>query len=85
MIVVPFCGTWEVTMARTLDAIFEDGVLKLLGDPGLQEHALVEIEIREKPQPRATRPRQRTFGSAKGLIRIADDFDEPLEDFREYM
>ncbi|MEA2604346.1 MAG: hypothetical protein QOF89_5338 [Acidobacteriota bacterium] len=72
-------------MARTLDAIFENGVLKPLGDPGLQEHALVEIEIREKPLQSSTRPRQRTFGSAKGLIRIADDFDEPLEDFREYM
>lgn len=25
------------------------------------------------------------FGSAKGLVEIADDFDEPLEDFQEYM
>ncbi len=25
------------------------------------------------------------FGSAKGLIEISDDFDEPLEDFKEYM
>jgi len=24
-------------------------------------------------------------GSAKGLIKIADDFDEPLEDFKDYM
>ncbi|MGC1307734.1 MAG: type II toxin-antitoxin system prevent-host-death family antitoxin [Phormidesmis sp.] len=24
------------------------------------------------------------FGSAKGLIKIADDFDEPLEEFEEY-
>jgi prevent-host-death family protein len=24
-------------------------------------------------------------GSAKGLIKIADDFDEPLDDFKEYM
>lgn len=24
------------------------------------------------------------FGSAKGLIKIADDFDEPLADFEEY-
>ena len=24
------------------------------------------------------------FGSAKGLISIADDFDEPLEDFADY-
>ncbi len=25
------------------------------------------------------------FGSAKGLITMADDFDAPLEDFKEYM
>jgi antitoxin (DNA-binding transcriptional repressor) of toxin-antitoxin stability system len=24
-------------------------------------------------------------GSAKGLVWISDDFDEPLEDFKEYM
>lgn len=28
--------------------------------------------------------RQREFGSAKGLIQMADDFDEPLADFEEY-
>lgn len=26
-----------------------------------------------------------TFGSAKGLIDIGDDFDEPIEDFEDYM
>lgn len=30
----------------------------------------------EKPCPQ--------FGSAKGLFVMADDFDEPLEDFEEY-
>lgn len=25
------------------------------------------------------------FGSAKGLITITDDFDEPLEEFQDYM
>lgn len=29
--------------------------------------------------------KKRTFGSAKGLIEISDDFDEPLEDFKDYM
>ena len=29
--------------------------------------------------------RRRQFGGAKGKIKVADDFDEPLEDFREYM
>ena len=32
---------------------------------------------RVKPHPQ--------FGSAKGLISMSDDFDEPLEDFAEYM
>ena len=30
-----------------------------------------------KPRPQ--------FGSAKGLISMSDDFDEPLENFAEYM
>ena len=25
------------------------------------------------------------FGSAKGLIEISNDFDEPMEDFKDYM
>ena len=28
--------------------------------------------------------KRRKAGSAKGLIEIADDFDAPLEDFKEY-
>lgn len=31
-----------------------------------------------------TKPRPQ-FGSGKGLIAISDDFDDPLEDFEEYM
>jgi antitoxin (DNA-binding transcriptional repressor) of toxin-antitoxin stability system len=29
--------------------------------------------------------KRRKFGSAKGLIQMADDFNEPLEEFKEYM
>jgi len=29
--------------------------------------------------------KHRQFGSAKGLIRMPDDFDEPIKDFKEYM
>ena len=28
---------------------------------------------------------EREFGSARGLIQIHDGFDDPLEDFKEYM
>lgn len=40
---------------------------------------ILKFVMIDQPKP----PRQR--GSAKGLITIADDFDEPLEDFAEYM
>jgi hypothetical protein len=33
--------------------------------------------VSKKPAPKA--------GSAKGLIQISPDFDEPLEDFKPYM
>lgn len=33
------------------------------------------------PRPKG----RRKAGSAKGLISMAEDFDEPLEDFKEYM
>lgn len=29
--------------------------------------------------------RKPVFGSAKGKIKISDDFDAPLEDFKDYM
>jgi len=43
------------------------------------DHHIVKLVpvARVKPRPQ--------FGSAKGLITMSDDFDEPLEDFEEYM
>jgi prevent-host-death family protein len=39
--------------------------------------SIPELAPTEKPRPQ--------FGSARGLIELADDFDAPLEDFKEYM
>lgn len=48
----------------------------------------VLISRKDEPLVRLTsvaQPRkQRRFGSAKGLIEIGEDFDEPLDDFEEY-
>lgn len=35
--------------------------------------------------PMKTEAAMPKFGSAQGLIKISDDFDEPLEGFEEYM
>jgi len=48
-----------------------------------------EVVITKDSEPLArlvaVSKRKRMFGSAKGLIEMAEDFDEPLEDFRESM
>ena len=50
-----------------------------------------EIVITQNNQPilklvRCTQPKKRRqSGSAKGLITISSDFDQPLEDFSQYM
>ena len=39
------------------------------------------LRIARIPEPKPHRKR----GSAKGLIEMSEDFDAPLDDFREYM
>jgi prevent-host-death family protein len=45
------------------------------------EHPVVKIV----PVSPVKKRRPAKAGSAKGLVTIADDFDEPLEDFKDYM
>ncbi len=48
----------------------------------LDDGTTLRLEVR----PLKDAPTQRGgFGSAKGWFTMSEDFDEPLEDFREYM
>ena len=59
--------------------ILEPKAKKLLDD--LANLNLIRVEKNEKPKRK-----ERKFGSMKGLVKhIADDFDAPLEDFKDYM
>jgi prevent-host-death family protein len=53
----------------------ENGEEILIVTDNKKTFKIVEVE---KPKKR------RKAGSAKGLIEIADDFDAPLEEFKEY-
>jgi transcriptional regulator with AAA-type ATPase domain len=46
----------------------------------LKQSQVSELKSEEQDRPRLT------FGCMKGIVKyIAEDFDEPLEDFAEYM
>ncbi|MGV0026718.1 type II toxin-antitoxin system VapB family antitoxin [Phormidesmis priestleyi] len=54
----------------------------------LQQEVLHYIEFLKTryAQPKAETPKKRrAAGALKGKIIMADDFDAPLEDFKEYM
>ena len=46
---------------------------------------LVRVPSSYEPNLRRVDTPRRQSGTAKGLISMSDDFDEPLEDFDEYM
>jgi hypothetical protein len=50
--------------------------------PNQKKQVLDFIEFLEKKNDQRPRP---TFGSGKGTFEMMPDFDEPLDDFKEYM
>lgn len=59
---------------------------RLIEDVALGEHILITkgqvpvAELGPIAQPKA----KATFGSAKGMIAMTDDFDAPIEDLQDY-
>jgi hypothetical protein len=49
------------------------------------ELEIIVFPVRDASSVTVYPPKVPIFGCAKGKFKISDDFDEPLEDFREYM
>jgi|JI8StandDraft_1071087.scaffolds.fasta_scaffold1091587_2 hypothetical protein len=47
-----------------------------------QRVEVIFITLEDNPQPPVAK--KRVFGCAKGLIKMAEDFDAPLDDFKDY-
>jgi hypothetical protein len=45
----------------------------------------IDFLFEKKHKKKAGKPKTPRFGSCKGMFEMASDFDEPLEDFKEYM
>jgi prevent-host-death family protein len=58
-------------------------ILKLVRVSSTAEAEPNFLHRKEQPPPQSKQHRQ--SGSAKGLITMSADFDDPLDDFNEYM
>ena len=69
----------QAELARLVDKVLAGEEMAITRDG--------KVVARIVPSPAAVEPPKgdRVPGSAKGQIWIAPDFDEPLEEFREYM
>ena len=71
------------TTTWTRTQVVGDGGKIELVLPELRAGETVQVSVR-RDEP-AGRPTSRPMGFLKGKVRMAADFDEPLEDFAEYM
>ena len=65
----------------------QDQLQRLINDAQQGKTVLILDENKQAVQlvPVSTTPKPRKAGSARGLVKIAADFDAPLPDFNEYM
>ena len=59
--------------------------MQMLQSDDLKRDLLLYIEFLLTKQNTQSKKRIPVFGSAKGTFKMSADFDEPLEDFNEYM
>lgn len=59
--------------------------IQMLHSDDLKKDLLQYLEFLLKKQTQASTKRTPVFGSAKGTFEMSKDFDEPLDDFNEYM
>jgi len=69
----------EQTLIQEIHTLPESLKLEVL-------HFVQFLKQKQNIETEPAKPRKkRQAGSAKGMFVMADDFDEPLEDFAEYM
>lgn len=67
-------------MLATVEGIYENGQIILAEKPPIQHKTKVFVTFMEE-----VKPLSRVLGSWEGKYQIPDDFNEPLDDLKEYM
>ncbi|RYU95441.1 DUF2281 domain-containing protein [Emticicia agri] len=71
-------------MLITVEGIYENGQVVFKENPPLRRKSKVLITFVEEISDK-TSFKKRPFGTLKGTIKVSDDFNEPLDDLKDYM
>ena len=72
-------------MLTTIKGIYDNGQIVLDEVPPTKNRSKVVVTFLEEIESSSSPAKKRPFGSLKGKIGIPDNFNEPLDDLKEYM
>jgi hypothetical protein len=71
-------------MLTVIEGVYENGQIVLERTPKPGTKAKVMVIFEEAGEPEST-PAKRPFGIAKGTIQLSSDFNDPLDDLKDYV
>ena len=71
-------------MLTAISGTFTNGQVVLERMPKFKKQTKVLVIFEEEVE-KSTEPKKRTFGISRGNIQLSPDFNEPLDDLKEYM
>ena len=72
-------------MLTAIEGTYENGQIILKREPKVSAKTKVMVILEEEDTVQSAPSGKRPFGLAKGAIHLSPDFDEPLEDLKDYM
>ena len=70
---------------QACEAYYQNGRVIPVGNPQIPEGCRLIITFLDETAMPSKTSRESFFGCMKGKIWMSDDFDEPLEEMKEYM
>lgn len=70
-------------MLTTIKGVYNNGQIILDEIPPIKDNSKVVVTLLEETQ--SSPIQKRRLGSLKGKVAVPDDFNEPLDDLKEYM
>lgn len=71
-------------MLTTIEGVYENGHVILTENPPLRKKAKVLITFMEEVEPDVSL-KKRPLGTMKGTIKMSEDFNDSIDDLKDYM
>ena len=71
-------------MLTTIEGFYENGQVILTENPPLRKKTKVLITFMEEVEPSIS-PKKRPLGTMKGTIKMSEDFNDAIDDLKDYM